>query len=90
MNDKRLTKLKDTQAILSQDTPFGYRDYFLITAEKDMGKWKIEIDDIDIDFCLPLIKELKVDFSNRTTTAYCAPGHSFRKWWKELILKMQI
>lgn len=77
--------LKMNEAILSVDTAFGYRDYFLIEIVEDRGGLQIRQHNIDIDKWYDYIKEhLQIDYTNKFMTAYCRPERSLRKWYMDV------
>lgn len=71
--------LKENEAIISVDTKFGIRDYFLVVMN---DKLNFSYHDISIGESMDYIKTLHVDHSTRTETVYCAPGNSLKKHYK--------
>jgi len=71
--------LKENEAIISVDTKFGIRDYFLVVMNDNLN---FSYHDISIGESMDYIKTLHVDHSTRTETVYCAPGNSLKKHYK--------
>ena len=76
--------LRKNQAIISVNTPFGFKDYFLASVERNNGKYIVTHDDIDIDEWIDYIKTLKIDKSNNKMTAFCLKGHSLKELWDSI------
>src|SRR5690554_417010 len=71
--------LKENEAIISVDTKFGIRDYFLVVMNDNL---KFSYHDISIGESMDYIKTLHVDHSTRTETVYCEHGNSLKKHYK--------
>jgi len=71
--------LEENEAIISVDTKFGIRDYFLVVMNDNLN---FSYHDISIGESMDYIKTLHVDHSTRTETVYCAPGNSLKKHYK--------
>src|SRR5690625_2576938 len=71
--------LKKNEAIISVDTKFDVRDYFLVVMNDNL---RFSYHDISIADYMEYIKNMHVDHSTRTETVYCAPGNSLKKHYK--------